>query len=102
MHRTRRAWIGATSAALGAAAFRPALAQATTVRIATTAAESYAQPFFAQEAGLFAKAGVNVEIGLLATGAAVGTAVAGGAADVGVLSTITLGNAVVRGVPLVA
>jgi NitT/TauT family transport system substrate-binding protein len=102
MTTSRRTWIAAASTMLVAGGARAARAQTATVRIATTAAESYAQPFYAQEAGLFAKHGVNVEIGLLATGAAVGTAVAGGAADVGVLSTITLGNAIVRGVPLVA
>lgn len=71
------------------------------VRIATSAAETYAQPFFAQELGLYQKAGVNVEVDVLATGAAVSTAVAGGGADIGVATTLNLANAVARGVPFV-
>lgn len=102
MPTSRRTWIVGSSSLLLAGSQRAARAQSATVRIATTAAETYAQPFYAQEAGLFAKAGVNVEIGLLATGAAVSTAVAGGAADVGVVSTVTLGNAIIRGVPFIA
>ena len=72
-----------------------------TVRIATSAAETYAQAFFAQDQGLFQKAGVNAEVQVLATGAAVQTAVAGGAVDVGVGTTVGLANAVIRGVPFV-
>jgi NitT/TauT family transport system substrate-binding protein len=71
------------------------------VRIATSAAESYAQPYYAQDQGLYQKAGVNAEVILLATGAAVQTAVAGGAADVGVGTTVGLANAITRGVPFV-
>jgi NitT/TauT family transport system substrate-binding protein len=99
----RRTWLLGASALAVAGARGPVSAQSTVpVRIATTAAETYAQPFYAQEAGLFAKAGINVEVLILANGAAGSTAVAGGAADVGVTSTVTLGNAVVRGVPFVA
>lgn len=72
-----------------------------TVRIATSAAETYAQAFFAQDQGLFQKAGVDAEVQVLATGAAVQTAVAGGAADVGVGTTVGLANAAIRGVPFV-
>ena len=78
------------------------LAQAPpTVRIATSAAETYAQAFFAQDQGLFQKAGVNADVQVLATGAAVQTAVAGGAVDVGVGTTVGLANAAIRGVPFV-
>jgi NitT/TauT family transport system substrate-binding protein len=102
---SRRVWLAGSAALLGAVSPRGARAQAPPgqpVRIATTAAETYAQPFFAQEAGLFAKAGVTAEIVQLATGAAVSTAIAGGAGDVGVTSTVTLGNAIIRDVPFVA
>ena len=103
---SRRTLIAGSTALLAAAA-APCRSFAQTpagapVRIATTAAETYAQPFFAQDTGLFAKAGVSVEILQLATGAAVSTAVAGGAADIGVTSTVTLGNAIARGVAFVA
>lgn len=72
------------------------------VRIATSAAETYAQAFYAQDLGLYQKAGLNVEVQALATGAAVSQAVAGGAVDVGVATTINLANAITRGVPFVA
>jgi NitT/TauT family transport system substrate-binding protein len=98
----RRSWLGAVLS--GAAAIGPlsALAQtAPLVRIATSPAESYAQAFFAQDTGLFQKAGLNVEVQLLSTGSAVSAGVAGGAVDVGVATTVNLANAIVRGIPFV-
>jgi NitT/TauT family transport system substrate-binding protein len=71
------------------------------VRIATSPAETYAQAFYAQALGLYAKAGLNVDVTALATGAAVSTAVVGGAADIGVSTTLNIANAITRGVPLV-
>jgi NitT/TauT family transport system substrate-binding protein len=71
------------------------------VRIASSAAETYAQAVFAQELGLYTKAGLNVEVDILGTGAAVSTAVAGGGADIGVATTLNLANAITRGVPFV-
>jgi len=71
------------------------------VRIASSPAEAYLQAFFAQDQGFFEKAGVNVDVQALATGAAVSDAVAGGAVDVGVATTINLANAVARGLPFV-
>jgi NitT/TauT family transport system substrate-binding protein len=71
------------------------------VRIATSAAETYAQAFYAQDLGLYQKAGLNAEVQVLGTGAAVSSAVAGGAVDVGVATTVNLANAITRGVPFV-
>jgi NitT/TauT family transport system substrate-binding protein len=72
------------------------------VRIAASAAETYAQAFYAQDQGLYQKVGLNnVEVQTLATGAAVLTGVAGGAVDVGVGTTVGLANAITRGVPFV-
>jgi NitT/TauT family transport system substrate-binding protein len=107
MSSSRRTWLAGISSSTLFALPHPSAAQtaplATPVRIGTSAAETYAQPFYAQDQGLFQKAGLsNVTIELLATGAAVSSAVAGGAADIGVVSTVTMGNAVIRGVPFVA
>lgn len=89
-------------AAAALAAPRAALAQGTpAIRIGTSAAETYAQAFYAQELGLFTKAGLNVEIVTLATGSAVATAVAGGAVDIGVATVVSLANAIIRGLPFV-
>ena len=72
-----------------------------TVRIASSAAETYAQALYARDLGLYQKAGLNAEVDVLATGAAVSTAVVGGAVDVGISTTLNLANAITRGVPLV-
>jgi len=107
MRTSRKNWLFGVAATAAVVDPRPSFAQtaplATPVRIGTSAAETYAQPFYAQDQGLFQKAGLsNVTIELLATGAAVSSAVAGGAADIGVVSTVTMGNAIIRDVPFVA
>ena len=99
----RRTWIASAAALLAAPLMaRPARAQAAaTVRMATSPAESYAQPFYAQEAGIFAKNGIDAQIQLLGTGAAVSTALAGGAIDVGIGTIVSIASAIERGVPFV-
>jgi NitT/TauT family transport system substrate-binding protein len=98
----RRTFLQTASAAALAGIPRFATAQtAPVVRFATSGAESYAQPFYAQDAGIFAKAGLTVEIQTLANGASVSTAVAGGAFDFGVTTIVNIANAVLRGVPFV-
>jgi NitT/TauT family transport system substrate-binding protein len=97
---SRRAWLAAGAAftvlpQTGRAQAFPA------VRFATSQAEGYMQPFFAQDAGMFAKAGLSVEITQLASGAAVSTALAGGAIDVGIGTIVNIANAIARSVPFV-
>lgn len=80
----------------------PSAAQTTAarpVRIGGTPAESYLQASLAQELGLFQKAGVNAEVQVQANGPTVAAALAGGTIDVGLGSTITIANAVQRGLP---
>jgi NitT/TauT family transport system substrate-binding protein len=99
----RRTWLR-SAGALPALAALPRLAVAQTapvVRFATSPAEGYLQPWFAQDAGIFAKNGINAEVTLLATGAAVSAAVAGGAIDVGISTITNIANAIVRGIPFV-
>lgn len=98
----RRTWIASAAATAGAAVLaRRAAAQTATVRMATSPAESYAQPFFAQDAGIFAKYGIDAQIQTLANGASVLTALAGGVIDVGVGTIVGIAAAVERGVPFV-
>ena len=98
----RRIWIASAAALLAAPlAPRQARAQAVTVRMATSPAESYAQPFYALEAGIFAKNGIDAQVQLLGTGAAVSAALAGGSIDVGVGTIVSIASAVERGVPFV-
>jgi NitT/TauT family transport system substrate-binding protein len=100
----RRSWLAAASAAAAAVAGASLAARgqaAPLVRFATSPTEGYAQAFFAQDAGLFAKAGVNADVQIVSTGAAISAAVAGGTVDVGVATIVNLANAVTRGIPFV-
>ncbi len=86
------------AATVTAAYARPA---ATPLRIGATANDSFAEAYYAHDEGFFTKAGVPVEITTFNNGAAVSTAVASGALDIGISSVITLANAVLHGVPFV-
>lgn len=98
----RRSWLVAAASLTAAGLPRIATAQAApAVRIGTSPAEAYAQPFYAQEAGFFSKAGLTVDLQLLANGAAVSAGVAGGALDFGVSTIVSLANAITRGVPFI-
>lgn len=89
--------------ALGATALAARAGAQTRVplRIGATANDSFAEAYYAQELGWFARAGIDAEITTFANGAQVSTGVAGGAIDVGISSVITLANATIRGLPFV-
>ena len=97
----RRSWLSIAAASTVAVTVpRRARSQtAPVIRIGTSPAEAYAQPLYAQDAGIFQKAGLNVDIQVLANGAAVSAGVAGGALDFGISTIVSLANAVTRGVP---
>jgi len=71
------------------------------IRIAITSADNFAEGYFAQDAGFFAKAGLDVEIVGMTTGAQISAAVAGGAIDIGMSNTVQLVNAMTHGAPFV-
>jgi NitT/TauT family transport system substrate-binding protein len=71
----------------------------TVVRIATSPIDSAAEPYYAQEMGFFRNAQLNVELQTISNGASIATAVASGAIDVGVGSSIPLVLAHERGLP---
>jgi NitT/TauT family transport system substrate-binding protein len=58
-----------------------------------------ANAYYAQDLGLFTKAGFAVEFQVMASGPVLAQAVAGGAVDIGVSNVATLGNARLRGLP---
>jgi NitT/TauT family transport system substrate-binding protein len=87
-------------AAAGAAAPAALLAQTTKIRLGSVMVETYAQPYYAADEGLFTKAGLDVEIVSFPNAGAVTTGAAGGAIDVGMADMIQLANAFNRGVPL--
>ncbi len=71
------------------------------VRFATTTNDSAAQILYAQDMGFLKRAGLNVEISMLTSGAAIAAAVAGGAIDAGGNNIVGLATAVARGLPFV-
>jgi NitT/TauT family transport system substrate-binding protein len=82
----------------------PVAAQTTppllTIRLASNAADDVTPLLYAQKTGMFTKAGLDVQIQRMNSGAAVTAAVIGGAIDIGKSSIIPLINAHVHGVPL--
>jgi ABC-type nitrate/sulfonate/bicarbonate transport system substrate-binding protein len=99
----RAAWLRATAgaAALSATALlaRPARAQTATMRIGTSGNEANGDVFYAAEMGYFERAGLNVEVSVMANGAAVGAAIAGGSLDAGASSPFVFMNARRHGLP---
>jgi NitT/TauT family transport system substrate-binding protein len=73
----------------------PATAQALqNLRVAATPNDTYAEAYYALDTGFFRRAGLNVELTTLNNGAAVSSAVASGAIDVGVSTPVQLANAI--------
>ena len=72
-----------------------------TIRVATTPIELGAQVLYAQDQGFFKKAGVNVDVQIMNSGAAIAAAVASGALDVAQGNLVTLATAHERGLPFV-
>jgi NitT/TauT family transport system substrate-binding protein len=95
--------LAGSSALLVAAAARPARAQssAIAVRVGTTANDTYAQAYYAQDAGFFQKAGLSADVQTLNTGTAASAAVAAGTLDFAVSTPVGLANALIRGIPFV-
>jgi len=69
------------------------------IRVGASTDDGVRPLLYAQQAGLFKKAGLNVEIIKLNNGAAVAAAVAGGSADIGKGSTLTAVLAHAKGLP---
>ena len=74
-------------------------AQSDVIRIGAGPDDPSAPVIYADQAGLFKKAGLNVEILKLAGGAVVAAAVAGGSLEIGKGSTTSVVEAVGRGLP---
>jgi NitT/TauT family transport system substrate-binding protein len=72
----------------------------TTLRVACTASDAYAEAIYARDLGLFEKAGLNVDLSLLGGGSTIVAGVASGALDVGITTPIPLVLAFLHGIPL--
>jgi NitT/TauT family transport system substrate-binding protein len=80
----------------------PASAQTTTkLRVATTPIDIGAEVLWARDLGFFKKAGLDVDVQLINNGAAIASAVSGGAVDVAQGNLVTLATAHERGLPFV-
>ena len=78
-----------------------ATAQSSEIRMGSNPSESYAEPYYALDAGFFSRAGLNVQVQSFANGAAIAQAIIGGALDVGLTDVISIALARVRNIPLV-
>ena len=89
------------SAAMGASAL-PAGAQTAPVklRVGTNAADNVTDLLWAKVSGMFAKAGLDVDVQKLTSGSAVTSAVLGGTLDIGRTSLLPLISARNRGIPV--
>jgi NitT/TauT family transport system substrate-binding protein len=73
-----------------------------TIRIGSVAADSYAEPFYALDAGFFKRAGIDAQVTAFAGSGAAAAACAGGTIDVALTDISVIANAVNRGVPFTA
>jgi NitT/TauT family transport system substrate-binding protein len=102
MRVSRAAFLSAASAAATVTLFprRPARA-AGVVRIGSLESQNSAEAYYAQELGLYAKAGLSVEINTFQSGAASSSALAGGAIDIGISDALSLASAHSHGIQLI-
>ena len=97
----RAAFLAALGAgAAGLAAPRPAFAQAAQCRMAGVFSDLFAEPFYVDAAGAFAKAGFTTSATSLANAGAVAAAIGGGALELGTGDLISGVNAIIKGVPI--
>jgi NitT/TauT family transport system substrate-binding protein len=71
------------------------------LHVATGGKESDAQVYYAQELGYFSRAGLTVDIQTMSNGAAIASAVAGGALQIGSSNILAIATARQRGLPFV-
>jgi NitT/TauT family transport system substrate-binding protein len=75
-------------------------AQTASLRIGTLLTDTFAEAYYADDMGFFAKAGLTVEIQSFRNAGEISAAVLGGALDLGAGTPISLANAYLRGIPL--
>jgi NitT/TauT family transport system substrate-binding protein len=100
MNRARMLTLTAAAAGSVIASGRPARAQSTPIRLGCYTTDAYAQPFYATELGYFKRAGLNVDVTILANAAANAQMVAANALDVCLADPIQVAHPVNAGVPL--
>jgi NitT/TauT family transport system substrate-binding protein len=91
-------WLAVLTALLAGACVTPALAAPDAIRVATAGDDNAAPLLYADKAGLFKKANLDVQITKMKSGAAIAAAVAGGSLDIGKSSLTGLIAAHLRGI----
>jgi len=100
----RSRFVAAGAAFATAVLARPTRAfgqEATPIHLANSQVEGQSEGYYAQDAGIFAKAGLTADFLPVRGGAAGVAAVVGGAVQVGCTNPVSLGQALQRGIPLV-
>jgi NitT/TauT family transport system substrate-binding protein len=87
--------------ALGIGSPYPARAQEVGIKVGISAFEAHADVYYAQELGLFKKAGLSVDIAQFQGGSAIVAAIAGGALQIGAGNPLPLAQARQRGIKVV-
>lgn len=102
MSSSRNAFLTAALGAASAAAWPSgrARAAASPVRIGTLTIDLAMEPYYAQQLGMFERAGLAVEISEFTAGSAAAAALIGNSIDVSFTDTITVVSAHARGVPV--
>jgi NitT/TauT family transport system substrate-binding protein len=102
MNRSRLLTLLASTAAVPLVS-RPAFAQSLIpIKVATTPIDIGAQPFYAADEGFFKANGLEADIQLISNGAAITSAVLGGAVDIAQSNLVSLALAHQRGLDVVA
>lgn len=70
-----------------------------TIHLLVVPLETDATAYYAADLGLYAKYGLNVDVQVAPTGAAIAAAITGGAADIGYANLISIAQAVESGIP---
>ena len=98
MTRARSLALIAASAAVLPRRARAADAPAI-IRVGNVASDTYAQPFYFDAAGMANTYGITLNVTTFTSNAAIGSAVAAGALDVGVADMLMIANGFNRGIP---
>jgi NitT/TauT family transport system substrate-binding protein len=96
--RARSLALIAATATLSPRIARAADAPAT-IRVGNVASDTYAEPFYFEAAGMAQKYGITLAVTTFTSNAAIGSAIAAGALDVGVADLLMIANGLNRGIP---
>ena len=96
----RSGFLSAASAAACALALPSRAFGADSLKIATLPIDAAMTPFYAQQMEFYSKAGIAAEISTFTNGGASAQAMISGAADIGLVDTVSMASAHSRGVPI--